>query len=103
MSTYVLIHAAWHTGEHYWPTASLLRAAGHHVFTPTMSGNRLGDQKTTGLAESIESVVEFISEKNLDEAIAMAASSSQALQTVLHIACADLFISVHLSPMTANL
>ncbi|WP_375791388.1 alpha/beta fold hydrolase (plasmid) [Bradyrhizobium sp. vgs-9] len=69
MSTYVLIHAAWHTGEHYWPTASLLRAAGHHVFTPTMSGNRLGDQKTTGLAESIESVVEFISERNLGDVV----------------------------------
>src|SRR4029079_7383218 len=69
MSTYVLIHAAWHTGEHYWTTASLLRAAGHHVFTPTMSGNRLGDQKTTGLAESIESVVEFISERNLGDVV----------------------------------
>ena len=69
MSTYVIVHAAWHTGEHYWPTASLLRATGHHVFTPTMSGNRLGDQKTTGLAESIESVVEFISERNLDDIV----------------------------------
>src|SRR3954470_21588631 len=69
MSTYVLIHAAWHSGEDYEPVASLIRAAGHLVFTPTMKGNRPGDPKTTGLEEAIQSIVDFISESKLEDVV----------------------------------
>ncbi len=39
MSTYVLVHGAWHGGWCYRDTAQLLRAQGHTVFTPTLTGN----------------------------------------------------------------
>ena len=36
--TYVLVHGAWHGGWCYREVARLLRAAGHEVFTPTLTG-----------------------------------------------------------------
>ena len=48
MSTYVLVHGAWHTGAELEPVAAPIRAAGHQVHTPTIKGNRPGDAKTTG-------------------------------------------------------
>lgn len=38
MANIVLVHGAWHGGWCYRDTARLLRAAGHNVFTPTLSG-----------------------------------------------------------------
>ena len=36
--TYVLVHGAWHGGWCYARVAEILRAQGHRVFTPTMTG-----------------------------------------------------------------
>lgn len=38
MTTFVLVHGAWHGGWCYRETARALRAAGHDVFTPTHTG-----------------------------------------------------------------
>jgi pimeloyl-ACP methyl ester carboxylesterase len=38
MSTYVLVHGAWHGGWCYKQVAQLLRKAGHEVYTPTLTG-----------------------------------------------------------------
>ena len=38
MTTYVLVHGAWHGGWCWKKTAPLLRAAGADVFTPTLTG-----------------------------------------------------------------
>lgn len=40
---YVLVHGAWHGGWCWAPVAERLRAAGHIVFTPTLTGN--GERK----------------------------------------------------------
>jgi len=69
MSTYVLVHGAWHTGTELEPVAAPIRAAGHQVHTPTLEGNRPGDTKTTGLAEAIQSVVDYLSENKLRDVI----------------------------------
>ncbi|WP_407179848.1 alpha/beta fold hydrolase [Bradyrhizobium sp. STM 3562] len=69
MSTYVMIHGAWHSGAELEPVAALVRASGHSVFTPTMTGNRPGDPKTTGLEDAIQSILDFISESNLDDIV----------------------------------
>jgi pimeloyl-ACP methyl ester carboxylesterase len=37
-ATFVLVHGAWHGGWCYARVAELLRARGHRVFTPTMTG-----------------------------------------------------------------
>ena len=38
MATYILVHGAWHGGWCYRDTAAALRAQGHTVFTPTLTG-----------------------------------------------------------------
>jgi pimeloyl-ACP methyl ester carboxylesterase len=69
MSTYVLVHGAWHTGAELEPVAAVIRAAGHQVFTPTIRGNRPGDAKTTGLDLAIQSIVDYLAENNLKDVI----------------------------------
>lgn len=43
MATYVLVHGGGHGGWCYQPVARLLRARGHEVYTPTLSG--LGERE----------------------------------------------------------
>ena len=69
MSIYVLVHGAWHTGEELEPVAQSIRAAGHNVFTPTAMGNRAGDSKAVGLAEAIQSIVDYLVENSLREIV----------------------------------
>ena len=69
MSTYVLVHGAWHTGAELEPVAAPIRAAGHTVHTPTIKGNRPGDAKTTGLQEAIQSIADYLAENNLKDVI----------------------------------
>ena len=38
MTSFVLVHGAWHGGWCYSRVAKILRAAGHEVFTPTLTG-----------------------------------------------------------------
>src|ERR1700760_4452365 len=38
MATFVLVHGSWHGGWCYARVARLLRAAGHEVYTPTLTG-----------------------------------------------------------------
>jgi dienelactone hydrolase len=38
MTTFVLVHDAWHSGWCYKRVARLLRQAGHEVYTPTLTG-----------------------------------------------------------------
>lgn len=65
--TYVLVHGAWHTGELMEPTATHIRAMGHTVHTPTLAGNRPGDDRsTTGLAEAAASLVDYLESQRLE-------------------------------------
>lgn len=43
MSTFVLIHGAWHGGWSWWKTAPLLGQAGHRVLAPSLTG--LGERQ----------------------------------------------------------
>ena len=69
MANYVLVHGAWHTGDELEGVASLIRAMGHDVHTPTIKGNRPGDSKTVGLSEAIESIVEYLEETGREDTI----------------------------------
>jgi pimeloyl-ACP methyl ester carboxylesterase len=69
VSRYLLVHGAWHTGNALGEVAAVIRAAGHEVLTPTLTGNRPGDSKSTGLAEAIGSMVEYVAENDLAEII----------------------------------
>jgi pimeloyl-ACP methyl ester carboxylesterase len=69
MANYVLIHGAWHTGAELEPVAALIREMGHDVQSPTIKGNRPGDSRSIGLAEAIESIVDYLEENNAEDVI----------------------------------
>jgi pimeloyl-ACP methyl ester carboxylesterase len=50
MTTFVLVHGAWHGGWCWREVADRLRAAGHRVFTPTLTG--LGERAHLRTAET---------------------------------------------------
>lgn len=69
MANYVLVHGAWHTGELMAETAETIRAHGHTVFTPTLAGNRPGDDKSLGLEDAIQSLVDFFASEGITDAV----------------------------------
>jgi len=69
MANYVLVHGAWHTGELLEDTAAPIKSAGHDVYLPTIVGNRPGDSKSVGLEEAIQSIVDYINENQISDAI----------------------------------
>lgn len=71
MSTFVLIHGAWHTGALMEDVARPIRAAGHTVHCPTVAGNRPDDPRTLGLDAAIASVVEYLEAEELSDIILM--------------------------------
>lgn len=65
--TYVLVHGAWHTGAQLEAAAAHLRKLGHTVHCPTLAGNRPGDDRSkVGLADAVNSLVDYIREHKLD-------------------------------------
>jgi pimeloyl-ACP methyl ester carboxylesterase len=63
MSTFVLVHGAWHGGWCYKRVAQLLRQAGHEVYTPTLTG--LGERshlmnRTIDLETHVRDIVNVI-------------------------------------------
>ncbi|ABW12732.1 esterase [Parafrankia sp. EAN1pec] len=72
MATYVLVHGGGHGGWCYQPVARLLRAAGHEVHTPTLSG--LGERAhlvstKIDLDLHIQDVVALLHYENLRDVI----------------------------------
>lgn len=68
MTTFVLVHGAWHGGWCWRDVARILRRDGHEVHTPTLTG--LGDRvhlqsPEVGLSVHIEDVVNTIEFENL--------------------------------------
>ena len=88
--TYVLVHGAWHTGELLEPVAAHIRAMGHTVHTPTLAGNRPGDDRAaTGLADAARSLVDYLEAHRLENVRLVGHSYggmviSQAAGSVLH-------------------
>ncbi|WP_427922779.1 alpha/beta hydrolase [Streptomyces sp. cg40] len=72
MSTYLLIHGAWHSGASWERVVPLLTAAGHRVFAPSLTGH--GDKARllgpeVGLDTHADDVVGLITEEDLTEVI----------------------------------
>ena len=72
MTTYVLLHGAWHGGWCWRRVASRLRTAGHEVFTPTFTG--LSDRAHTlhpgvGLATHVDDVVRLLASEDLHDVV----------------------------------
>lgn len=72
MSTFVLVHGAWHGGWVWQRVAPLLRAAGHDVHTPTLTG--VSDRAhllspAVGLSTHIEDVVKLVQAYDADDVV----------------------------------
>jgi pimeloyl-ACP methyl ester carboxylesterase len=72
MTTFVLVHGAWHGGWCWRKLTPLLRAAGHEVYTPTLTG--LGERAHLGnpevrLATHVQDVVSVLEYEDLTEVV----------------------------------
>ena len=62
----VIVHGAWHSGPLLEETAQYLRDDGWAVYTPTIRGNKPGDNRANiDLTQAIQSIVDYIVELNL--------------------------------------
>jgi pimeloyl-ACP methyl ester carboxylesterase len=72
MANIVLVHGAWHGGWCYVRVAELLRAKGHRVFTPTMSGVGERSHQFSGainLTTHITDILNLIRWEQLDHVV----------------------------------
>ncbi len=72
MATFVLVHGAWHGGWCWRPVADRLRAAGHRVFAPTLTG--LCDRshlltRAVGLGTHVDDVVNLFEWEEIEDAV----------------------------------
>ncbi len=72
MATYILVHGAWSGGWGYKPIARALRAAGHEVYVPTLTGLGEREHLASGaidLTLHITDVVNMIDYEDLSDVI----------------------------------
>lgn len=79
MANYILVHGGWHGAWCWDKVVPLLQAAGHQVYTPTLTG--LGEQAAlltpeVGLDTHIQDVVNLIETKDLQHGILVGHSYS---------------------------
>ncbi|MEV4476415.1 alpha/beta hydrolase [Nonomuraea sp. NPDC049504] len=72
MSTYVLVHGAWHGGQCWERVVPLLAEAGHRVFAPSLTG--LGDKvhlrgPEVNLDTHVDDIVSLLTEQDLTDVI----------------------------------
>ena len=91
MATYVLVHGAWSGAHGFRTVRRLLRAAGHEVFTPSLTG--VGERvhlasPLTGLTTHIHDVVNAVLYEDLDDIVLLGFSYGGAVVTgaIDHIA-----------------
>jgi pimeloyl-ACP methyl ester carboxylesterase len=86
MATYLLVHGAWHGGWCWKKIAPLLRAHGHDVFTPTLTG--LGERAhlahpLVGLETHLRDIVHVLTYEDLREVILVGHSNGGTLITAV--------------------
>ncbi len=107
MATYVLIHGAWHGGWCWRDVANTLRAQGHAVFTPTLTGNgqsrHLGNERIT-LETHARDVLGVIETEELSDVIlvghsyggmVITAAADRAAAKIRHLVYLDAFVPEH--------
>ena len=86
MSTIVIVHGMWSGGWYFQPTARLLRAAGHEVYTPTLTG--IGERVHLGRAEvdletHVQDIVNVLEYEDLHDVVLAGFSYGGAVVTVV--------------------
>ena len=104
MTTYVLVHGAWHGGWCWKRVTPLLRAAGHEVYTPTLTG--LGERShlvnaDIDLTVHVQDVVNVLKFEGLKNVILVGHSyggmvvtgvAERAANSLQHIVYLDAFV-----------
>ena len=67
MSTFVLVHGSWHTGEHWAPVVAHLEKLGHKAHAPTVAGHGKGVPKDVNHAQCTQSIVDYIVKNDLKD------------------------------------
>lgn len=115
MATYVLVHGAWHGGWCWRNVTPLLRAGGHEVYSPTLTG--LGERvhllsPEVGLDTHIKDVVNVLEFEELTEVVLVGHSyggmvitgvAEQAAARLAHLVYLDAFIPWDGQPLFALL
>jgi pimeloyl-ACP methyl ester carboxylesterase len=104
MTNYLLVHGAWHGGWCWKRVARLLRASGHEVFTPTLTG--LGEREhlldaTIGLDTHIQDVLGVLKYEDLRDVVlvghsyggmVIAGVAEKAAERLAHLVYLDAFV-----------
>lgn len=69
MSTFVLVHGAWHDGSAWNEAIEQLEAKGHQAFAPTIAGHGKGVNKYVNHAQCTQSIVDYIVDKDLSDIV----------------------------------
>lgn len=69
MSTFVLVHGAWHDGSAWTAVLTHLTRDGHTAFGPTVAGHGPGGDKAVTHTQSTQSIVDFIVQQHLTEVV----------------------------------
>jgi pimeloyl-ACP methyl ester carboxylesterase len=104
MTTYLLVHGAWHGGWCWKRVANILRADGHEVFTPTLTG--LGEREhllngNIGLDTHINDVLGVLKYEGLLDVVLVGHSyggmvitgaAEKAAERIAHLVYLDAFV-----------
>jgi pimeloyl-ACP methyl ester carboxylesterase len=69
MSTFVLVHGAWHDGSAWNAVIQHLETRGHQAFAPTIAGHGKGVDKNVNHAQCTQSIVDYIVDKDLTDIV----------------------------------
>jgi pimeloyl-ACP methyl ester carboxylesterase len=69
MSTFVLVHGAWHDGSAWEAVIQHLEVKDHQAFAPTIAGHGKGTNKNVNHAQCTQSIVDYIASKDLTDIV----------------------------------
>jgi pimeloyl-ACP methyl ester carboxylesterase len=107
MSTYLLVHGAWHGGEVWERVVPLLAAAGHRVYAPSLTGHGekahlLGPD--VGLDTHVDDVVRLITDEDLTDVVlvghsyaglVVSSAANQVPDRIGHLVYLDAMVPAH--------
>ncbi|MBL7259796.1 alpha/beta fold hydrolase [Paractinoplanes lichenicola] len=104
MTTYVLVHGAWHNGRAWERLVPLLTAAGHRVLAPTLPGHGDRFEPEAGLEAYVADVVRLLTEEELTDVVLVGHSyaglvissvANDAPERIGHLVFLDAMVPVH--------
>jgi pimeloyl-ACP methyl ester carboxylesterase len=121
MSTFLLVHGAWHSGRCWDRVVPLLESAGHRVLAPSLTG--YGDKAhllspEVGLDTHVADIVTTIVEEDLDEVVlvghsyaglVISSAANQVPERIAHLVYLDAMVpedgetATDVQPMTQDL